>query len=147
MELIIKILVEIIFVFINIFIAKLQAKQWLNSQKNLPFWKIKHGWWSFLYLGLVMIPIFILQKDNFLWYNKINWVLFFSLLILRKPIFDCFYNYFRNYNIFFVSKHLYKNEASSSSIIDDLHWKIFKNKAEIYQPIYLSIVILLNFFI
>jgi hypothetical protein len=135
--------IEILFVFINLLIAFIHARQWKNSQTGKPFWEIKHGWWAFLYLGLVMIPVIALKSH----YGYYNWLLGVILIILRKPVFDCSYNYYRGYGLFYVSKHATKNEASSTSIIDDIHWKLFKNKAEIYQPIYLFIALLLNYFI
>lgn len=81
--------------------------------------KIKHGLWGGLYVA-VCIAITLLFGD--LW-------LLIACFLLRKFLFDISLNLYNGRGIFFVS-------SETTSIIDQLHFKLFGINSEIYQTMY-----------
>lgn len=89
---------------------------------------IKHGLWGGLYLLFVLVAGFCL-----------TWWMVPVGLVLRKLVFDISLNLFRGLSPFYVSK-------STGSLIDKLHYKVFGDRSEIYQTIYLVKLVFLNIF-
>lgn len=89
--------------------------------------KIKHGWWGLAYLAFAGVASLLTH----------SWILFVNSLFIRKVIFDTALNLFNHRPLFFVS-------TETTSIIDKLHYKLFKKKSEIYMTAYFIIIIILT---
>jgi len=92
--------------------------------------KIQHGWWGFGYLTVVSLLAYLFG----------SWAFFVACLFIRKVFFDESLNLYNGRGIFFVSRE-------TTSIIDKIHYKLFGNRSEIYQPIYLVVIGVLNILI
>jgi hypothetical protein len=119
-----SLIAEILMIAANILMS------WHHAEAIKDDRPIKHGWWGLGYLALAGV-VSLLNESV---------LLFICLLFIRKIFFDTALNLFRGKPLFYVS-------ASTSSIIDKLHLKLFKNKSEIYIPAYLIILIILNLFL
>lgn len=89
--------------------------------------KINHGLWGGAYLVVAGVLSLIIH----------SWVLFVLSLFIRKVVFDLSLNLFLNRQLFFVS-------TETTSVIDQLHNKLFGKKSEIYMGIYLICIVVLN---
>lgn len=113
---------ELILVMVNLTMA---FHHWnlIDSGK-----KIYHGLWGGLYLIIA----------GCLAYCGKSWELMAISLFLRKIVFDLSLNHFRDLPVFYVS-------TKTTSLIDQLHNKLFGKSSEIYMTIYFIIVVYLNF--
>jgi hypothetical protein len=97
----IKILLLVIFIIVNILLAKIDANK---IKQNKP---IYHGINGLIYLVL-LIPIYFITY---------NWLNILGLLLLRIPVFNTSLNYFRGIALTYLSN-------STTSIIDKITNKI-----------------------
>lgn len=88
---------------------------------------IKHGIWGGAYLLFAVLLSYLTN----------SWLLLIDSLFIRKIVFDTALNLFRGKPFFYVS-------ATTTSIIDKFHNKVFKGKSEIYIPIYSLIAIIIT---
>lgn len=114
---------EILLLLANVIMA------WHHSELIKDDKPIKHGLWGLGYLSLVIVmSIFS------------SWWLLLAGLLIRKVFFDLSLNLFRGKPLFYVS-------ASSTSIIDRIHYRIFGKRSEIYQSLYFVLLVLINIFL
>lgn len=110
-----------IFVAINIIMAFHHHLMMQDGER------IKHGWWGALYLSFAGLAGLLTN----------SWLLFVNSLFIRKVVFDTALNLFNHRPLFFVS-------TETTSIIDKLHYKIFKKNSELYMSIYFIVIIALT---
>lgn len=115
---------EISLAAINIFMA------WYHSRLIKDEKKINHGLWGGAYL----------MAATLMGWSIHSWWLVFLSLLIRKVFFDLFLNIFRGLPLFYVS-------TETTSIIDKIHYKIFKKRSELYMGIYLAIIVFINLFL
>lgn len=89
--------------------------------------RIQHGWWG---LGIFAV------SAVFAWATS-SWLLLLDALFIRKVFFDLFLNLFRGKPLFYVS-------ATTTSIIDRWHNKIFGNRSEVYMLLYSVAIIVIT---
>lgn len=117
-----------VYVFEILLIAANISMAWWHSvlieqKQKTP----QHGWWGLAYLSLAVLLSWLCS----------SWVLFVASLFIRKVFFDLSLNLFR-------SKPLFYTSATTTSIIDKVHYKLFGNRSEVYMSVYFLFIIFLT---
>lgn len=123
-------IILIIFMVINIGMARYESFLRKRDIQNGTTGAIKHWFWACVYIGLCVSAFFISDK---------NYFLLAALITVRKPVFDISFNLFNGLPAFMVS-------TTTSSIIDKINNSLFHGNAKLYQSIYAGITIVLIFF-
>lgn len=125
---------ELILIAVNILMA------WYHADLIKDDKKIRHGLWGFLYIVLAAVMSYL---------NSSVW-LFITALYLRKVVFDISLNLFRDLPVFYISPELknmsFRQAVRKASIIDWIHYRLFKDRSEVYVIIYFLKLIFLNIF-
>jgi hypothetical protein len=100
---------------------------WYHSRLIKAEKKINHALWGGMYLMVATLLSWSIH----------DWWLVVLSLFIRKVLFDLSLNIFRGLPLFYVS-------TETTSIIDKLHYKIFGKRSEIYQGIYMLVIVILN---
>jgi hypothetical protein len=116
-------LFEILLLIANIAMAEYHVYLFRQGKK------VKHGWWGMAYVTFAGLLSLLTH----------SWWLVAASLLLRKLAFDIALNLFEGFKWNRVS-------YETTSIIDKLHNKLFGGRAEIYEPIYFVILVLINIF-
>ena len=96
--------------------------------------RIQHGLWGGAYLGLaVVFCYFGGQRDGI----GFDWLLMIDLLLIRKVFFDLPLNLFRGKPMFYVS-------ATTTSIIDKFHNRVFGLNSLPYMIVYFVAIIVIT---
>lgn len=113
------ILFALVGVVFNVGTAYWHGRQYVRMSNGEKYFKIRHGWWGFLYMGLIALNWFLTENVNTT----------VALVLVRKPLFDTVYNVTRGLGIFFVSE-------TTTSFIDQWHLSVYGKRSEVYQTIY-----------
>lgn len=103
------------------------AMAWWHSKLIAAQKKIKHGLWGLFYIACAVA---LARLHN-------SWLLLVDALFIRKVVFDLSLNLFRGKPLFYVS-------ATTTSIIDRWHNKVFGNRSEVYMSIYAGVIIVIT---
>ena len=119
----IAILIQILFIAVNIGMAK-----WEAVLKSNALYVIKHGWWITIYFGLI-VPAFFFDHDNY-------WLIIL-LILVRGVVFDPAFNIFRGFGITYQS-------LTTTSIVDKIEKFIFRGDFFFEKITYLALLITAN---
>lgn len=112
---------EILFICFNIIMARHHANLIADGRP------IKHGWWGLAYVSFTGLISFLYWQRTEVFAEGL--LLFICSLVVRKVFFDLSLNIFRGKPLFYVSK-------TTTSIIDKIHYNLFKERCEIYYIVY-----------
>ena len=115
------ILSELALIGINVWMA------WYHAELIKEDKRVRHALWGGAYAFLSVYMAWALE----------SWWFLGIAFCLRKLVFDSALNLYRGLPLFHVS-------TTTTSIIDRLHYKVFKEKSEIYQALYLIKLIVMN---
>jgi hypothetical protein len=119
----------VIYIALSLLILANITMAWLHAEKIEDGEKIEHGWWSLGYLVFAGLVSYLLS----------SWWLLVDSFLIRKVVFDTGLNLFRGKPLFYVS-------ASTTSIIDRIHYKLFGDRSEIYMIVYLMGIVFISIF-
>lgn len=119
--------------FVGVYHANLTKRMEAETAAyGAPKTKIKHGWWAFLYVGLLALC-------TWGW----DWWVAAAGVLIRKPFFDTSYNLARFNKLTYISNEVkiitgLWDAVRRGKTIDWIHWVIFKKNVILYQLLYLA---------
>lgn len=130
-------------VFVGVYHANLTKRMEAETAiYGAPKTKIKHGWWAFLYVGILALCW---------WASDWNWWMPAAGVLVRKPFFDTAYNLARFGRFTYISNEVkiitgLWDALRRGKTIDWIHWVIFRQNVWVYQAIYLTATLYITFF-